>query len=362
MFSIAFISGPTRAFWSFSSKSFQMTPPFSVYIFVTSVWLMPHLSPSMNEDRFATVGASPFGAALPPPFVSPDGEPRMSPPPPPELDDELDDELEEPAVEEPDELEPSPSTTGSGMFACFGSPFGPQPIARASIDTMQDARMETARFMRRTVTPSPTPRQRLAPLVRKDPMLEGVKTTRRASFAMLFAAVGLLAGCGSGKDPNAPSRPLPTYAGRAAELFDDAIEPAAVGLDFDKSYLPKSDALLRERTQLGDAVLRVRVSTVTAKNDGPTATYQIGLQTIEKLTGEHPPTPTFTVQIDKSSESHGIMKNFESRLVGYFFVAFVREFVRSDGDRDIHFHLAPDTKEVRAAVTDAMAVSGLKEK
>jgi hypothetical protein len=48
------------------------------------------------------------------------------------------------------------------------------------------------------------------------------------------------------------------------------------------------------------------------------------------------------------------MKNFESRLVGYAFIAFVREFVRPDGDRDIHFHLAPDTKDVKNAVGDAL--------
>ncbi len=202
-------------------------------------------------------------------------------------------------------------------------------------------------------------------------MVHRVTTPRRRSFAVILGrgvrasglALALLgAGCGSGKDPNAPSRPLPTYAGRAAELFDDGIEPAAVGLDFDKSYLPKSDPLLRERTQLGDAVVRVRVSTVTAKNDGPASTYQIGLQVLEKLTGEHPPPAKFTVQIDKTSEAHGIMKNFESRLVGYLFVAFVREFVRPDGDRDIHFHLTPDTKEVRAAVTDAATLAGIQGK
>lgn len=191
--------------------------------------------------------------------------------------------------------------------------------------------------------------------------------TRRGlgSFAgtlVLAAALAGLGGCGGGRDANSPSRPLPTYAGRAAELFDDAIEPAAVGLDFDRSYVPKSDAMLRERTQLGDAVLRVRVATVTAKNDGPSPVYSIGLTTVEKLAGEHAPPASFTVQIDKTSESHGIMKNFESRLVSYAFVAFVREFVRPDGDRDFHFHLAPDTKEVRAAVVDAVALAGLKEK
>jgi hypothetical protein len=50
------------------------------------------------------------------------------------------------------------------------------------------------------------------------------------------------------------------------------------------------------------------------------------------------------------------MKNFESRLVGYGFVAFVREFSHSNGDREVHFHLAPDTKEVKQAAIDALAL------
>jgi hypothetical protein len=56
------------------------------------------------------------------------------------------------------------------------------------------------------------------------------------------------------------------------------------------------------------------------------------------------------------------MKNFESRLVGYAFVAFVREFATPAGDRELHFHLAPDTKEVKAAVSDALALGELGNK
>src|SRR5689334_19187843 len=170
-------------------------------------------------------------------------------------------------------------------------------------------------------------------------------------IAVGLVALGAVSGCGGGKDANDPSRPVAPYAGRQADLFDDTIEPAAVGLDFDKGYSPRLDKILRERAQVGDAVLRVRVSTVTAKMDGPSATYQLGLHTVEKLAGKHPPPTDFTVQINRASESHGIMKNFESRLVGYAFIAFVREFAHPSGDREVHFHLAPDTKEVKAAVS-----------
>ena len=188
---------------------------------------------------------------------------------------------------------------------------------------------------------------------------------RPSRVALATLAAGRLAlgaaGCGgSGQEANDPSRPVTPYSGRQADLFDDTIEPAAVGLDFDKGYSPRLDKTLRERAQVGDAVLRVRVSTVTAKSDGPEAIYQLGLHTVEKLAGKNPPPTDFTVQINKGSESHGIMKNFESRLVGYAFVAFVREFAHPSGDREVHFHLAPDTKEVKTAVGDAMLMGELK--
>jgi hypothetical protein len=193
--------------------------------------------------------------------------------------------------------------------------------------------------------------------------LHRLPQARPSRIGRTLAFVGLLTAVacgGSGSGANDPNRPVATYAGRQADLFDDTIEPAAVGLDFDRGYAPRVDKALRERAQVGDAVLRVRVSTVTAKTDGPDSNYQLGLHTIEKLAGKNPPPVDFTVQINKTSESHGIMKNFESRLVGYAFVAFVREFAHPSGDREVHFHLAPDTKEVKSAVGDAVIMGELK--
>lgn len=185
-------------------------------------------------------------------------------------------------------------------------------------------------------------------------MLRSLSTVALA--ATLALSVGGAGGCGPMTGSGAKSRPLPAYAGRAADLFDDSIDPAAVGMDFDKGYTPRADPMLRERAQTSDAVLRVKISTVTGKTDGPEVTYQLGLHTVEKMTGANPPPADFTVAVSKSSESHGILKNFEGRLVGYPFVAFVREFVRPDGDHEVHFHLSPDTKEVKAAVNDAVVL------
>ncbi|MDB4943838.1 MAG: hypothetical protein JWP97_3372 [Labilithrix sp.] len=191
--------------------------------------------------------------------------------------------------------------------------------------------------------------------------------TRRIAFGLILAAsmsgAGGLTGCsGAPAGATRPARALPAWSGRAAELFDDTIDPAGVGMDFDKGYSPRADPMLRERAQVSDAVLRVRVATVTGKTDGPERTFQLGLHTVEKMTGENAPPADFTVGITKASESLGIVKNFEGRLVGYPFIAFVREFVRPDGDREIHFHLSPDTKEVKSAVGDSVILGEIEKK
>jgi hypothetical protein len=176
-----------------------------------------------------------------------------------------------------------------------------------------------------------------------------------AALPLLLA----IASCGT-PPAAAPTRDVPAYSGRAAQLFDDSIEPAGVGLDYDRGYNPKTDPAVRERAQVGDAVLRVKVTTVTSKKDGPDSIFRIGLVTVEKLAGGHPPPTSFSVEINKTSESLGIMKNFESRLVGYSFIVFIREFARVDGEREYHFHLAPDSKDVKLAVSNALLLGETK--
>ena len=168
-----------------------------------------------------------------------------------------------------------------------------------------------------------------------------------------------IASCGT-PGPAGPTRPLPTYVGHTTELFDDTIEPAAVGISLDVGVDPRSDRRLRERTQVGDAVLRVRVTTITAKEDENGAPFFIlGFHTLESLAGAFPPGDTFEVTVGKSSPSAGLLKGMQEQVVGRTFVGFVRAFVRSDGDQEIHFHLAPDTKAEIAAVKDAAALAGL---
>jgi len=174
-----------------------------------------------------------------------------------------------------------------------------------------------------------------------------------------IALVGMF-GCGGARTSGAgASRPLPAYSGHATELFDDDIEPRAVGIDLSLSQAqasPRTDSVLRERTQVGDAVVRARIDTVTAKNDGVDARYDLGLRPLEKLAGGHPPQgENFNLRIDHTSSAANIVKNFQNRLHGRIFVVFVREFVRPDGDTELHFHAAPDNKDVVDAVRAAAA-------
>lgn len=177
------------------------------------------------------------------------------------------------------------------------------------------------------------------------------------SFAASFAAALSFAGCGGGPEAKAPGRPLPSYAGHATELFDDGIDARAVGLELEgQGVAPRSDTLLRERTQVGDAVMRVRIDTVTSRGDGVSERYDLGLRVLDKIAGAEDIPAEFTVRIDKNSPSVGIVKSFQERLGGKIFIAFLREFVRPDGDSESHFHLSRDGKDVEAAVREAAAL------
>jgi hypothetical protein len=174
-----------------------------------------------------------------------------------------------------------------------------------------------------------------------------------------FSFMGALSfvGCGGGAEPRAPSRPLPSYAGHATELFDDAIDARAVGLELEgQGMSPRSDTLLRERTQVGDAVMRVRIDTVSSHGDGVSERYDLGLRVLDKIAGAQDVPAEFTVRVDKNSPSVGIVKSFQERLGGKIFIAFLREFVRPDGDTESHFHLSRDGKDVEAAVREAAAL------
>lgn len=173
-----------------------------------------------------------------------------------------------------------------------------------------------------------------------------------------------VAACGAASPSPRSPRNLPAYDAHAAELFDDGIEPEAVGFPTNRVVPPGSDNLLRERAQIGDAVVRARVTTV---NEDTTQAWQLVFHTVEVLhvpassgsgNGPVPVATDFTLLVEPTDPSAGIVKSMSSHLTGHGFVVFLRTFARgSPGDEsDLHFHIAMDSKDEVQAVRSAIVL------
>ena len=179
----------------------------------------------------------------------------------------------------------------------------------------------------------------------------------------LGAFVPSLGGC----EPSQPAKGgsganLPRWEGHALEVFDDNIDPAAVGLSLDGPS-PRADAHLRERAQTADVVARVRVQTVTVDSSGDHQTYHLGVQVgIPTLTDPKVSDRTFELSIKSTSGAFGIARSFDARLRGQTFVGFIKRYGTDDGEVAVHWHLAPDTAAVVAAIKEAVALGEISGK
>ena len=166
-----------------------------------------------------------------------------------------------------------------------------------------------------------------------------------------------LAGCGGGA-AGGHGAALPPYSGHVVDLFDDGIEPLAVGYLMDSSGSPQADTRLRERTQTGDAVVRARVMTVTSKAEETGRAWQIGLHVIERLGGSGPLDKDFVLLVAASEPASGLVQAFERQLIGKSLVVFVREFAHEGAPvgeaGDLRFHVAADSPDVLKAVSNAV--------
>ena len=182
---------------------------------------------------------------------------------------------------------------------------------------------------------------------------------------MALLLVGCFATAGAGCDTT-PSATTPAavaglarWEGHAREVFDDNIDPAAVGLSMEGAS-PRTDPFLRERSQTGEVVARVRVQTVTVDSVGDQVTYHLGVQVgVPTLTEAKLPDRTFELSIKPASGAFGIAKAFDARLRGATFIGFIHRFAADGGDTEIHWHLSADTAEVAAAVKEAVALREL---
>jgi hypothetical protein len=184
----------------------------------------------------------------------------------------------------------------------------------------------------------------------------------------MILALGLVAasalgaqGCGPGQDAQSATsvEGLPPWMGHDQTVFDDGIDPEAVGLSMEGRSL-RGDPVLRERALTADVVARVKVTTVTVDSVGDDSMVHLGI-----LVGDPPlRTPTipdqrFELLIRPSGRAFGIARAFDARLQGLIFVGFLKRFAGPGGEPEIHWHLSADTPEVVAAVKDAVALAEL---
>lgn len=152
------------------------------------------------------------------------------------------------------------------------------------------------------------------------------------------------------------ARPPAVYEKEQTQLFDDTIDAAAVGLDINQTFDPGADPNLDNRVRSSDAILRARILTVSSRGDISRPTFQLSLATQGEAFSEKAPVKSpFNLRVDSTGPSAGIVKHLESGLIGKTFIVFVREFVRPDGDTELHFHMSPDTKLMTKALQDAFA-------
>lgn len=166
----------------------------------------------------------------------------------------------------------------------------------------------------------------------------------------VIALVGLAAtGCAGSQAP----RPLASYGAHFATLFDDGIDGSAVGFAGEsKSYRPKADPLFRARVEAADGVVRLKVVTISAKADSTGTSYILSCRVEQKLAGAHAPTGDIELRVSSKAPSAGILRSLSESVVGMHFVAFLRDFVRPDGEKETHFHFAPDTPIVVDGATN----------
>jgi len=164
--------------------------------------------------------------------------------------------------------------------------------------------------------------------------------------------------CGGRAVAAPPPQNLPPYAGNAVQLFDDRIDPTAVGLA-DVTENPRTDPVLRARTQHAEVVVRTRVSTVSVDSVGGKPVYRLRFTFIEPPVVAHGiSSDQIEIAVRDDSPAFGIVKWLDTKLIGHSFIGFFHRFAGSY-EPEVRFHLSPDDPQVLAAVRDASALGEL---
>jgi hypothetical protein len=164
--------------------------------------------------------------------------------------------------------------------------------------------------------------------------------------------------CGGPTAAGPAPQNFPVYAGNATQLFDDRIDPMAVGLA-DVGENPGTDPILRARTQSAELVGRTRVSTVNVDSVGGKPLYRLRFTLAEQpIVSRGLSVDQIEIAVRDDSPAFGIVKWLDTKLIGHSFVGFFQRFAGST-EPEVRFHLSADDPQVLGAVRDASALSEL---
>lgn len=153
---------------------------------------------------------------------------------------------------------------------------------------------------------------------------------------------------------------LPPYENPSAELFDDTIEPAALGLSMAASGNLQFDPKFRERAQQADVVSIVRVTTVTISKADDKSTYTLRFEPTREFKGTFEDDLREIVISEHSPQMFSVISAVQTRARGRTMVGFWRRF-REQNRMALHFHFFPDTEDTTKAIQDSLALEDLKK-
>jgi len=179
---------------------------------------------------------------------------------------------------------------------------------------------------------------------------------RRVMFAVGVAFC--ITACG-GNEPKVVSAVagLPEYTPSEASLYDDEFTAAVLGLP--KEVEPSQDPKLQARTERADAIVPVRISTVSADSLAGVRAYTIGVAADgPPVVGSAPDGP-IEIRLGPGNPSLSQVQVADTSLVGKHFLLFVRRYSDA-GEAVTHYHGEADAPDVRKAIGNAQALDSFK--
>lgn len=165
-------------------------------------------------------------------------------------------------------------------------------------------------------------------------------------------------GCGAAVlGPN--SAELEPWQGQLQQLFDDSVDPSAIGLA--GPSFSTAQGALHQRADKADYIVFARAVTVSTQGVDQALCYVISLRIEpEPIVGRKPPFDSLELVVTQDNPTFSLVQARDIQLTGTKFVAFLRFFPGSP-DPMIHWHLARDGQDVVHAIKNATLLSSVSK-